>query len=66
MVVRTAMSVNDVVAEGVEDERTAEAIVELGCEGAQGYLFCRPLPAADLCAWIAARPSSLAPAPVPV
>jgi EAL domain-containing protein (putative c-di-GMP-specific phosphodiesterase class I) len=38
----------DVVAEGVEDEATREALVGLGCELAQGYLFCRPVPAEDL------------------
>jgi EAL domain-containing protein (putative c-di-GMP-specific phosphodiesterase class I) len=39
----------------VEDEQTVAAIEELGCESAQGYLFCRPLPPADLSAWIASR-----------
>ncbi|MEV6304438.1 bifunctional diguanylate cyclase/phosphodiesterase [Actinoplanes sp. NPDC051861] len=34
-----------VVAEGVEDSATAEALRELGCDVAQGYLFAKPLPA---------------------
>ncbi|NNE74206.1 MAG: EAL domain-containing protein [Acidimicrobiales bacterium] len=31
------------VAEGIEDEATATLLTELGCDMAQGYLFCRPL-----------------------
>jgi len=38
----------EVVAEGVEDEATRAALVDLGCELAQGFLFGRPVPAADL------------------
>ncbi len=38
----------DVVAEGVEDEATRLALVGLGCELAQGFLFSRPVPASDL------------------
>jgi diguanylate cyclase (GGDEF)-like protein len=34
-----------VVAEGVEDEATAEALRDLGCDSAQGYHFARPMPA---------------------
>jgi hypothetical protein len=45
-----------VVAEGVEDAATAEALARLGCDIAQGYYFARPMPAADLPAWIAAHP----------
>jgi diguanylate cyclase (GGDEF)-like protein/PAS domain S-box-containing protein len=37
-----------VVAEGVEDLETMEQLVEYGCDGAQGYFFSRPVPAADL------------------
>jgi EAL domain-containing protein (putative c-di-GMP-specific phosphodiesterase class I) len=45
------------VAEGVED---AEAMAELrrqGCDEAQGYFLSRPLPAAELDRWLAARAS---------
>jgi diguanylate cyclase (GGDEF)-like protein len=38
----------EVVAEGVEDEATRAALADLGCELAQGFLFSRPVPAADL------------------
>jgi EAL domain-containing protein (putative c-di-GMP-specific phosphodiesterase class I) len=37
-----------VVAEGVEDEATLNALRALGCDVAQGYLLARPVPAADL------------------
>jgi GAF domain-containing protein len=37
-----------VVAEGVEDEATLNALRALGCDVAQGYLLSRPVPAADL------------------
>ena len=37
-----------VVAEGVEDEATREALAHLGCHLAQGYYLSRPLPADDL------------------
>jgi len=34
----------EVVAEGVEDEATADALRETGCDIAQGYHFARPMP----------------------
>ncbi|GAB7189319.1 EAL domain-containing protein [Kineococcus sp. NUM-3379] len=37
-----------VVAEGVEEEGQHAVLRELGCEVSQGYLFGRPVPAADL------------------
>jgi EAL domain-containing protein (putative c-di-GMP-specific phosphodiesterase class I) len=36
-----------VVAEGVETQQQAEILKSLGCEFGQGYLFSRPLTAAD-------------------
>jgi EAL domain-containing protein (putative c-di-GMP-specific phosphodiesterase class I) len=37
-----------VVAEGVETEEQATFLRLMRCERAQGYLFARPMPAADL------------------
>jgi diguanylate cyclase (GGDEF)-like protein len=50
-----------VVAEGVEDEETFEALRELGCDVAQGYLIARPLPARELAASVAAWNSAQLP-----
>ena len=36
-----------VVAEGIETERQAERLRELGCDFGQGYLFSRPVPLAE-------------------
>ena len=44
----------DVVAEGVETEGQAAALRELGCEYAQGYLYGRPVPAAEASVLLAA------------
>ncbi|WP_239143683.1 putative bifunctional diguanylate cyclase/phosphodiesterase [Actinoplanes philippinensis] len=41
-----------VVAEGIEDEATLAAVGEMGCEQAQGYLMCRPLPPAEIPTWL--------------
>lgn len=38
----------EVVAEGVETPRQLEALRELGCDFAQGYLFSRPVPPVEL------------------
>jgi EAL domain-containing protein (putative c-di-GMP-specific phosphodiesterase class I) len=45
-----------VIAEGVEDERQAQILRELGCPLAQGYLYSRPLSPAALLAWLAGEP----------
>ncbi len=41
-----------VVAEGVEDERQATILVDLGCPLAQGYLFARPMTVEQLSRWL--------------
>jgi EAL domain-containing protein (putative c-di-GMP-specific phosphodiesterase class I) len=43
------------VAEGVEDAATLERIAEYGVTVAQGFHIARPLPAAELERWLAAR-----------
>lgn len=40
-----------VVAEGVEDAATAEALERLGCDIAQGYHFSRPMSAEQVTTW---------------
>jgi PAS domain S-box-containing protein len=42
-----------VVAEGIEDKTHADISFYLGCELAQGYLYSRPVPAADVPSMIA-------------
>jgi diguanylate cyclase (GGDEF)-like protein len=41
-----------VVAEGVEDQRTWDALHDLGCEIAQGYYLSRPITPAALESWL--------------
>jgi diguanylate cyclase (GGDEF)-like protein len=45
----------NVVAEGVETWGQVEALRQLGCDEVQGYLLGRPMPAADLAAWLQER-----------
>ena len=40
-----------VVAEGVETEAQADALVLLGCDELQGFLFAKPMPAHELTLW---------------
>ena len=44
-----------VVAEGVEDGATLEMLADLHCDRAQGYHVARPMPEAELVAWLEAR-----------
>lgn len=53
------------VAEGVEDEATLVLLAQLGADQAQGYHLTRPLPPADLEAWLDARTAVTAGAPRP-
>jgi len=42
----------DVIAEGVETVEHGTALLQLGCELAQGYGIARPMPASDIPAWV--------------
>jgi diguanylate cyclase (GGDEF)-like protein/PAS domain S-box-containing protein len=42
----------DVIAEGVETIEHGTALLQLGCEVAQGYGIARPMPASDIPAWV--------------
>ncbi len=54
------------LAEGVEEAAQQVALIDAGCELAQGYLFGRPVPAAEFTALIADRVrSARSSAPVP-
>ena len=50
-----------VVAEGVEDEVALDMLIEYGCDSAQGYLFSRPRPAAELTEWLTESPVGASP-----
>jgi len=49
-----------VIAEGVEDERQAQILRQLGCPLAQGYLYARPLSPEGLLEWLARNRASRA------
>ncbi len=44
----------EAVAEGVEDEATWKELTDAGCHLVQGYLWSRPVPAADIPALVGA------------
>jgi len=41
-----------VIAEGVESEEILTSLKGLGCDGAQGYHICRPVPSDDFIQWL--------------
>jgi EAL domain-containing protein (putative c-di-GMP-specific phosphodiesterase class I) len=41
-----------VVAEGVESEQVWRRLAHLGCQMAQGYYLCRPIPPEQLSSWL--------------
>jgi EAL domain-containing protein (putative c-di-GMP-specific phosphodiesterase class I) len=48
------------VAEGVESAAQRSHLQDLGCFLGQGYLFARPVPAADLAGWFRAHENASA------
>ncbi len=46
----------EVTAEGIEDEATWNALVEMACDRAQGYYMGKPMPADELERWMAESP----------
>jgi EAL domain-containing protein (putative c-di-GMP-specific phosphodiesterase class I) len=50
-----------VVAEGVETTEGFTMLETMGCDGAQGYLFARPMPADQLMVWLTDPPVRSAP-----
>ena len=44
-----------VVAEGVEDKETLEALIAKGCDQAQGYFIAKPMSAEDFDVWMTQR-----------
>ncbi len=44
-----------VIAEGVEEDSSREALLSMRCDGIQGFLLSRPQPADRFEAWLAAR-----------
>jgi diguanylate cyclase (GGDEF)-like protein len=46
------------VAEGVEKRAVMERLAQLGCDLAQGYYLCRPVPPDELAIWLEQNPAS--------
>ena len=42
----------EIVAEGIEDEKTLKKFEEMGCDFIQGYYFSRPLPKDQFIAFV--------------
>ena len=55
-----------VVAEGVETEEQQRFLIDNGCHSMQGYLFSRPIPAADFSRLLAAHSARLDRVDVPI
>lgn len=42
----------NVIAEGVEDNKTLEKLTKMGCDFAQGYHICKPKPWSEMKSWL--------------
>ncbi len=49
-----------VIAEGIEEEAQAQTLLKIGCHEGQGYLYAKPMMAADLVQWIEVRRNKVA------
>lgn len=49
----------EVIAEGVETIAHGVALLQLGCELAQGYGIARPMPAGDIPEWVSSRKADI-------
>ena len=49
------------VAEGIEEQGIADQLQAMGCTYAQGYLYGRPMPKAQVAAWLAGHRARLEP-----
>jgi diguanylate cyclase (GGDEF)-like protein/PAS domain S-box-containing protein len=56
----------DVVAEGVEKPEQADVLRRIGCPYAQGFLFARPVEAAELSPYLEARRTTARPVAAPI
>jgi len=64
--IRVAHSLGmNTVAEGVETAAQAAVLRQLGCDKIQGYLYGKPMPAADFAAWLTGAETPLEPAASP-
>jgi EAL domain-containing protein (putative c-di-GMP-specific phosphodiesterase class I) len=53
----------EVVAEGVEDQRTLDLLGSIDCGLVQGYYLSRPIPAVELTEWMLLRTATRLPRP---
>lgn len=57
-IIALGLSLNrELTAEGVETREQASLLADMGCHNAQGYLYSRPLPAADIEELLQQQPS---------
>jgi EAL domain-containing protein (putative c-di-GMP-specific phosphodiesterase class I) len=62
-IINMAHSLNlEVIAEGVEDQRTQDRLTAFGCDAVQGYHISHPLPPADFTRWLNDSPWRMSPA----